>query len=845
MSASAVALLICAASSAQAQTAAAGGGDDLLSEVVVTATKQADTVNRVPLSVAAVTQNTIDRQGIKNVQDLSRTVPSLVIFNTGGASNVNVAGAGNGFDVSIRGIRSGVGAPTTSVYLDDTPLQRYGGPGQNIGNGTVFPQLFDLERVEVLKGPQGTLYGGSAEGGTIRFITPTPSLTKYSGSTRLEVADTKDGGLSYEGGVSFGGPIVEDKLGMRISVIGRHTGGYIDHVSRYTGKTLEENTNTQNARAGRIVLLWKPTERLSISPALYMSYDHAADASIWWKNIPAYTLPNRVTGTFVYPGRTYGPYNMFGPYKTGTNCLIGENFVGVIPECVRKQPNTSRLMVPSLSVGYEFDKMSVKLISSYVESWNKGYVDNSPLSFFTPLAGSFFTKDVPLLVGTAYYRAATRNWSDELRFSSNNPDSRLSWVAGLFYSYSKTNARIMETVNGLDDALRIIRGQTVAQFNGVPLEQPGNIIHHWRQNYTQTELAAFGEATLKVTDKFKLIGGLRQSRNSIDYFQEYYGSRQGFLVPTVEGGGLVSGNVTQSPLTPKFGAQYLIDDTNMLYATAAKGFRQGGINQQPNRNGRCAPDLAAIGGVPKTYESDSLWSYEGGAKLRLLDNKLQLNTALFWIDWKNIQTSYLLPTCGSAYMNNAGSAVSRGVDLQASYRVAPGLNISTQIGYTDAYYNKELRSGSSLLISKGQELTVPKWTVALHAEYTREIVTGIDGYIRLDYQYAGSYVTGFGPGTLTYTPDVYHNPSSDTLSARVGITKDRWELSVFANNLLNSQDVLFQTGGRGACAFSEACIPLTQINPATGLPGTANYTSVFQQRTFTPRTLGVTLKYDF
>ena len=202
---------------AMAQTAAqqnaasaAQGGSDLLADVVVTATRQSDTVSRVPLSVTAVSQKTLDQEGIKTVSDLQSTVPAL-----------QIAGPPGNVQITIRGISSSQGTPTTGIYLNDTPLQKrfVNGTSGNSNNGSPVPPLFDVERVEVLRGPQGTLYGGSSEGGTIRFITPQPSLTHYSTYIRTELSSyTEGGGTSYEGGAAVGGPLVKGR-GRRMTVL--------------------------------------------------------------------------------------------------------------------------------------------------------------------------------------------------------------------------------------------------------------------------------------------------------------------------------------------------------------------------------------------------------------------------------------------------------------------------------------------------------------------------------------------------------------------------------------------------------------------------------------------------
>ncbi|WP_395672845.1 TonB-dependent receptor plug domain-containing protein, partial [Phenylobacterium sp.] len=183
-------------------------------EIVVTATRQAQVLSRVPVSVSAYTQETMDKKGVKSIDDVARFTPG-VRFDAADNS------------ISIRGISSGAGAGTTGIYIDDTPIQMR---ALGFSADDSLPAIFDLERVEILRGPQGTLFGAGSQGGTVRYITPQPSLTDYSSFARAEVATIAHGGRNYEGGVAVGGPIVQDKLGFRVSAWTRRDGGWIDRV---------------------------------------------------------------------------------------------------------------------------------------------------------------------------------------------------------------------------------------------------------------------------------------------------------------------------------------------------------------------------------------------------------------------------------------------------------------------------------------------------------------------------------------------------------------------------------------------------------------------------------------
>lgn len=191
-------------------------------EIVVTAQRRAENILKVPISITSFSPEQIDKQGIRQIEDLSRLAPSLVFSRTAGVSG------NNGTNISIRGIASDVGSATTAIYVDDTPIQI-----RSIGyfSGNPYPRVFDLERVEVLRGPQGTLFGASAEGGAVRFITPQPSFTKFGVYGRAELSSTENGAPSYEAGIAIGGP-VSDTLAVRASAWYRHDGGYIDRINQ-------------------------------------------------------------------------------------------------------------------------------------------------------------------------------------------------------------------------------------------------------------------------------------------------------------------------------------------------------------------------------------------------------------------------------------------------------------------------------------------------------------------------------------------------------------------------------------------------------------------------------------
>ena len=818
------------AQAALAQEAAQPQGEQngLLGEVVVTATRQADTVNRVPLSVTAVTQKSLDQQGIKTVSDLGATVPALRV--SGPAGNVQI---------SIRGIASSQGTPTTGIYLDDTPLQkRYvNGTAGNSNNGSPVPPLFDVERVEVLRGPQGTLYGGSSQGGTVRFITPRVSLTRRSLYARTELSGTKGGDASYEGGISVGGPIVQDKLGFRGSIYARHIGGYMDYLDAFkNGAAIIENGNSGLQKAANLSIAWQVNDRGRVTLNWYSSHVRTED-----QNAGSYTLPTtsglvvqtscfrvapgqRIMSpapvdcagagiTYRRPGTTLGPYPYLGPTKTLQRAV---------------EPSTTNTLLPSVVLEYEFPTMAVKSISSYIEDSTKGMTLQNQQWANVNMQANFNGINVPSGISLNWLdpefagRVRSKNErhgiTQELRFASAGNAMPFNWVGGIFYS----NIKGKSFYDGFEDPDRIAQeayGISAVQRFGVGALPNGSTSRRL-QYLNDTEIAAFGEGNYYVTDKLKVTAGIRMSRVSFDYYQELAGTINGALDPKLVVGGITQGSVTESPVTPKIGASYQITDNDMIYVSAAKGFRPGGVNT-PLSEAICGQRVRDLGltlaGIPTSYNSDQVWSYEGGAKVRVLNNRLQLNSSAFRIDWTNVQLPVTLGgNCGQTFTINAGAARSQGFDLEAQARPFKGLTTSLAVGYTNAKYTATATLGTGatapVVAIGGQKFVLPPWSFTVSARYDFQIGK-YNGYIRAEDRYASSYTRNF-LGTTGYSPDTTKGVSTNIVTARMGVEVRGVDVNLFMNNVFNNQKGN-QSGGRSGCTVASGaeCSVFTTYNP--------------------------------
>jgi outer membrane receptor protein involved in Fe transport len=862
-----------------------------LEEVVVTATRQADTVNRVSLSVAAVTQKSLDSQGVKQAVDIVRLVPGLSI-----AAGNSTPGIGT---FAIRGILGGTGAATTGVYLDDVSLTKRANNGVQQNNGAPLPVLFDLERVEVLKGPQGTLYGGSSEGGTVRFITPTPSLTTYSGLVRAEGKTVDMGESGYEFGAAVGGPIIQDKLGFRISGLYRLTPGWINAVSPYTGKTLFKDVNENTDTALRGAVLWRPLERLSVdlsaynsktwlesgitgptqvyspkgnglkasptdtftTPALcYNTNFRTVPVRIYDPTIP---YPNAPLGTaqtptlctaatpvatqFNRPSYTYGPFNLA---KNQALLTTQQSLY----------PAQTELGVYSATIDYNFDVVDVKLITSNVQDHTRGGgaggEDQTQQQWLVggPLQGSgAVVKGFPLWAPSPDYPGLFRSnsnrmgWEEELRLSSPANARPLSWVAGVFYSDQHVHQ--LYYYDDLGGKLSISEqgfwGITSEQRYGV--QNICNCNSYLEARLHDTETAFYGEGNYFILpDRLKLTAGLRYSILQLTYDQLNYGVFSS-RYPNAAGA-LSSVASTDRPLTPKFAATWLFSENDLVYASATKGFRAGGGNAQVTQS-VCQTGLDQFGitanDIPKAFHPDTVWSYELGGKFRLLDNKLQVNAALYQIDWSQIQVTLTIPGCGLTFVQNGGRAQSRGFEFQGQYRPIAPLNLGFQLSYTDAKYLDPVAGPKGLVpgvlpsILAGDHFAVPVLQFNGSAQYDFRVYEH-DLYLRADYQFQGGYTNPGSYGVAVYNPFTRYVGSWDTFNLRAGVNFRNWDLNIYSNNVFNKFERLGNTGnGMSGCAAS----PSAFASPAC--TSFSVYTPFVTQPYQRPREVGIQANYRF
>jgi iron complex outermembrane receptor protein len=815
----------------EAETAAAPE----LEEVIVTATRREASLSKVPVSVTAITQEGMDLRGIKDIADVARFTPGI---------NVDISGTNN---ISIRGIASSGGSGTTGIYIDDTPIQMR---GLAFNADEAVPKSFDIDRVEVLRGPQGTLFGAGSEGGTVRYITAQPSLTKSSVYSREELSFTSGGEASYEAGVAAGGPVVEGKFGGRVAVWYRRDGGWIDRVDPAaadpTHAVVEKNTNHTETLLVRLAGIWAPNSDWTVTPVLFYQDRNENDVSNYWVS-----------------------------HSSGSNFISGNP---------TRTPTPDKFYLPTLKVEGKFDAFTLISNTSYFHRqeqtgydgtiYNLGFYQSQttfPVFFLPWVSGATYPmlddNGMHMPAGLANYRSPAtidnnqQNFTQEIRFQSADSSAKLRWTTGVFYTSNRQ--QYLEQIHDpmLPQLALAVMGIPYVDLtngcNGVFFDIDCNAVDYdpmypqdsyfLKSRASDEQYAWFGEANLALTDRLTLTAGARYS--SIKFSLDSITGGPQLYNATLPS----SVSNSENAFTPKVTLSFQATPQHLFYGTYAKGYRPGGGNN-PVPFRACQSDLINMGfpnGSPPQYDSDTVNSFEVGAKNNF-NNRVRLASSVFYIRWNNIQQLLVPPICQISFVTNLGEAVAKGADFQADIAVTDALSLELTAGYTSARYTKTLYVAflpdgtpdpSVLpLVSSGDAIegttsfsghlrTPAPFTTALGLEY-KFGAFGHDSFLRLDWEYEGRakwLPASQDPGTQQYDPANFSVPETNFLSMRAGTKLGEWSAQFFVDNLTDTRPIT---------AYEYTIEPDPQGLSATPLPP-----RMLRANTFRPRTFGLTFTY--
>jgi outer membrane receptor protein involved in Fe transport len=745
---------IAAALQARAQTAGPlSSSSAAVAEVVVTAQKRASTVQDTPISISAVSGAELQARGMSDFTALAQSVPGVSLKSEGPGQT----------EVELRGMTSSGGnSSTVGFYLDDVPLTAPAG-AQN-GKVVINPALYDLSRVEVLRGPQGTLYGSGSMGGTVRLITNAPDPSGFHASGESSLSGTEGGGFNHTDNLMLNIPLVDDRLALRVVGTEAYTSGWIDRIVANPFPLVSANgavrgdvqdapvqkqypgSNSDQLYGVRATLLWKPTSRLSITPAVFYQTDHQDGVSAY----------DSVPGTEAH----YQPFDI-------------------------AEPSSDTITIFSLNVNYAFDGFDV---TSSTAQWYRRsiQVEDGSEDFNNPDTGVTFAANNGL-ANPGYYgpngsgevfgreNDPSKQFSEELRFASKG-GGRLSWVGGVFYSdFSSKWTFAGTTLNP-------------SAYMDIGTFQPATTTH-WFDALSPTAIsqyAVFGEGTYDITRKLKATVGLRWYAYDYSYSSVISGWGSALGAATPSSSGLIK--QSENGFNPKFNLAYTLSSNAMVYATVAKGFRPGGGNAAypttgPYWSATFAPYNFTSGKWPSSYKSDSVWSYELGEKARLFDRRLTLDASLYYEDWQNIQLE-ALPGDWPLNINGEHASIYGG-EAEAKAALGGGFDLSLSGSYTDA----SVDPGPHWLIEPLHKLSdVTPVNGDLILSYSHDLTDRYRFNAQLENAYVGKRFSLAFPYGFTTNGEYIALPSYDLTNLRAGIqSSDGWGVTVFVTNLFNQR----------------------------------------------------------
>jgi len=679
-----------------AATAAEAGSAQQLDTVVITASKRSEKQREVAGSVTVLQGGVLEARGTKDQEDLFKLTPGVQFNKLGGDNSV----------ITIRGIGTSAQGNfvqgTTGIYIEDVPFN-----DPYVFRTAPDVKPFDLERVEVLRGPQGVLFGSSSMGGAVRYLFNKPNLKQNEAALLGEVSGTKGGGTNHAEN-AMANMVLGERAALRAVVFNRDESGWVNN-----SKMGREDTNKLRQHGGRFLATFAPTKDLNVT-ALYMTQSTRVDDSSNVEDIATLS-------------------------KTGVSSL---------------SPRDSKFDLASVQVNYDLPSVRLTSITGYLK---KTIAERGDANRYA----AFYGPDAFLLIDEK-----SRATSQEFRVTSNT-GGPFSWLAGAFYQsyrYDQNDSIEMPAFGSTFPSLLASRASESAVF-------------------AQGDYAFATGVTVGVGARYY------RTKNDIDSFV-----------------GSSTNNSTSSDkgVTPKVSIKYKIDEGTLVYGLVSRGYRFGGINIT-----QFSPNLVDPTYVtPPTYESDSLVNYEVGLRLTPAPT-IRLDATLFLIDWKDLQLNVPRPGDSFPYVDNIGSARSEGLELATTWTPVPALTLTSAWAYTRARITDPYNSPTGLVPSGTGLPGTPRWQFANQANFRFDGPMDSEGRLNLTHTYTGA---SYNDLFKTTGQGGFH-----LLDARVALTFDRWELSLFGNNLANKRGVA------GAAAFAPF------------------FTDYYVNK---PRTIGMSLRYD-
>jgi iron complex outermembrane recepter protein len=674
-----LALTIAAFWPARAHADTPAGNDGLaLQEIVVSASRMGDeSVQRIPMAISVISPSALDAKGLSGISDFVGELPSVNMQSVSPGENV----------IDMRGLVTNEVDPTNAqerslvaLYLDDS----------SIGMEGFNPDLhvYDLERVEVIRGPQGTLYGAGSMAGTIRLITKKPDPNAFLGDADLSVSQTQHGGTntSIRGMVNL--PLIDDKLAARLVLYRSDDSGYIDNL-----ELGERDANPAYATQGRLAVRWLPSDTFTLDVSALIARLNAQGRNTVYPQLGAYT------------------------YESLTPEQLSDDF-------------------KLYNITADWDLSFAHLISSSSYTRRQVAEDES----FESLDEYLITPGVRLPAGNQNGNDI-REFQQELRLVSR-PDQPLRWIAGAYFERDSRFYAQNLTSPGFDSAFGAEIGDPTFSSQTAYGTPAPDTPFYGTINLVERQFALFGEATYSILPRLDLTLGARYF-DFKDDFNLYFTGVAGAIQPGEPDTG--SGQQSSKGVNPRAVLSFKATDQVIVYGEAARGFRYGGVNE-PAPVIFCGPDLAPLTESPPSFGPDHLWSYTLGEKGTFGGGRWKLNVDGFYIDWDDVQTQRLL-ACGYSFAENAGKITSQGLEWESSVRATSALTLGLSGSYTDATANGPIVNLSAA--SGDRAPFFPRNIVTASADYEIPLPQGkIE--ISTDYTYRSRAFTDFSPTAFDY-----------------------------------------------------------------------------------------------
>jgi outer membrane receptor protein involved in Fe transport len=786
---------------AQAQGTPGGGRE--LEEIVVTAQKRTENLQDLSISIQAFSQDDMREQGLFKFEDYARFIPSLSFVSTASGST----------DIVFRGVSAGGGSVTdasAALYLDEQPLTQF--------NVQVDPRLIDIERIEALAGPQGTLYGDSSQSGTLRIITNKPDPNHFSAFADATIKAGSDSEESYDIAGMVNLPLVEDKFAIRLVGFSAHDGGYIDNVlgtspmfaneipgQRTNSNRVGDDINGVDFTGGRVAARWTPDDTWAVTAA-FIQQTTKVDGN----NDYDPTVGDLKTVKFFEETRDdewwQGALTIEKSFGNGFKFLSATSYFD------RK-------------ISYLVDRTEYAAyfnfgFCSYYATYCWSGRSNGSVTL-VPGSGIDYINPTPNDQDTVAFNTLDQKnerFTQEFRISQET--SRYRWVAGLFYEektqewfYRAYTPEFLSTLSyyyWTNSAFSAYYG-LVANPSGEPAWWFSHDDVEWKQ------WAVFGDFTLDLSDKWSVsVGGRwfdQESERVYEVDKRFIDGPPEFFYPDVT----PRRKGSDSDFLGKASVTYRIDDEKLVYGLFSQGFRSGGVNRNRGDTSRLV--------FPEAYEPDYLDNFELGAKTRWLDGKLQVNVTAYYMQWKDFQIEVIDPSyrpgedrctpdtppdelCNNGFqiiVGNVGDAESTGAELSVRAVIGEGLDLGFDASYIDAQIAEEVivsqtdDDGNPIPVPDGARLPIsPEWKLSTYAQYNWPVSFVANGsmYARLQYSWVDESLNQLE----TYPenpPLTYPNTPQETQDAygiadfSIALQAVNWEVQAFVNNLSDERGELY------------------------------------------------------